>query len=153
MGFNQSQFMKQKYEPRTAYVDVPALAAFFGKDEKPQWKVRGQTASELAKTIESTATNKSISSIIEAIGNNQSQVNDLKAAIGMSNDVPDDIVKRLSQLSCCSIEPAIDHITGVKLAETFPIEFYTITNMIVELTGLGQEAAIKKPPNSGKATK
>jgi len=153
VGFNQSQFMKQKYEPRTACVSVPALSDFFGKDEKPEWKVRGQTASELAKTIEATSSSKSISSIIEAIGNNQTQVNDLKKAIGLSDEVPGDIVKRLDQLTCCSVEPKIDHVTGVKLAEIFPIEFYTITNKIVELTGLGQAQAVKKHSNSGKTTK
>lgn len=145
--------MKQQYEPRTACVDVPALVDFFDKDEKPQWIIRGQTASELARTIETTANNKNISTIIEAIGSNKAQVDELKKTIGLSNDVPSDIVKRLDQLSCCSVSPEIDHTTGVKLAEIFPIEFYTITNKIIELTGLGQAHAVKKPRNSGKTMK
>jgi len=151
MGFNQSSFMKQKFEPRMAKVDVPALAAWFGKDDELVWEVRGQTASELARANEASNSQKSLTSIIEAIGSNAAQISELKKTLGISRDeVPADIIKRLNQLSTCSINPEIDHTTGVKLAETFPVEFYIISNKITELTGLGMEVAIKKPKGSGK---
>jgi hypothetical protein len=153
MGFNQDQFMKQQYEPRTACVEVPLLADFFGKDEKPVWELRGQTASELARTIEASNNQKSITSIIEAIGNNQTQIDDIKKAIGISDDVPQDIIKRLNQFVTCSVNPEIDQMCAVKFAETFPIEFYILTNKVTELTGLGMTVAVKKQKGSGKIMK
>ena len=149
MAFNESAFMKQKFEPRTAQVETSSLAAFFDKKEKPIWTVRGQTASELAATLESANTQKSLASIVEAIGENASKIDELKKVIGISNDVPGDIIKRLNQLAVCSVEPKIDHTCAVKLAETFPIEFYILTNKITELTGLGMEASVKKQKSSG----
>jgi hypothetical protein len=41
-----------------------------------------------------------------------------------------------------SVNPTIDKPLAVKLAEQYPIEFYTLTNKITELTGLG--ANLKK---------
>ena len=151
MGFNQSAFMKQQFEPRTAKVEVPALAKWFGKDDALVWEVRGQTASELAQANEASSSQKSLTNIIQAIGSNAAQIDELKKTLGIAKDeVPADIIKRLSQLTTCSIDPEIDHTTGVKLAETFPVEFYIITNKITELTGLGMDVAVKKQKGSGK---
>jgi len=150
MAFNQQAFMKAQYQPRTADVDVPSLAAYFDDEEKPVWTVKGQTASDVAKAIEAAAKNNNISSIIEAIGKSNVQVDELKKAIGISDDTPQDIVKRLEQLTQCSVSPAIDLSCAVKLAESHPIEFYILTNKIVELTGMGMD--LKKPKASGKKT-
>jgi len=143
--FKQSAFMKAQYEPRTAVIGIPALSDFF--DGKPEWKVRGQTASEIALAINAVTKQESMASIIEAISDNESKISELKQALGVTDDTPDDIVKRLEQLTQCSIEPVIDLPCAVKLAETHPIEFYILTNKIVELTGLGMD--VKKPKPSG----
>ncbi len=149
MGFDSSSFMKHKFSARTEVVLVPTLSQFFDVGEAPEWVVRGQTGNELGAAIEATTTRKSLTSIVKAIGSDSAQIDELKRAIGLSDDVPNDIVKRLNQLTSCSVSPKIDHHCAVKLAETFPIEFYILTNKITELTGLGMEAAVKKPSPSG----
>ena len=148
--FNKNAFMKKQYEPRAANIDVPVLAEFFG-DSKPVWIVRGQTANEIAKGHEATANNRNIANILAAVGNDKEKIDELKQAMGISDDTPDDIIKRLGQFVTCSVSPEIDKQFALKLAETFPVEFYLITNKIVELTGLGMDE--KKPKASGETQK
>jgi len=148
-GFNQKAFLKAEYQQRIADVPVPGLAHFFEEGEEPVWKVRGQTANEVSRAMEASTRTQNISKVIEAIGNSRAQVDDLKEAIGISEDTPQDIIKRLEQLVTCTIsDEAIELPAAVKLAENHPVEFYLITNKIVELTGLGMD--IKKPNASGK---
>jgi hypothetical protein len=47
-------------------------------------------------------------------------------------------------LTAGSVDPEITLPVAVKLAEKFPIEFMTLTNVITELTGLGFEYAKQK---------
>lgn len=151
-GFNQKAFMKTEYQQRIAHVPVPALAYFFAEGEEPVWTVRGQTANEVSRAMEASVRTQNISKVIEAIGNSRAQVEDLKEAIGISEDTPQDIIKRLEQLVTCTIsDEKIELPMAIKLAEKHPVEFYLITNKIVELTGLGMD--IKKPNASGKAQK
>jgi len=151
-GFNQKAFLKAEYQQRIADVPVPSLAYFFAEGEEPVWKVRGQTANELAQAVEASTKNQNISKVIEAIGSSKAQVSDLKEAIGISDDTPQDIIKRLEQIVACTIsDEKLELPAAIKLAEKHPIEFFVITNKIVELTGLGMD--IKKPNTSGKAKK
>lgn len=150
MEFDSKAFMRQQFQPRQEAVEVESLSRWFNKkdDEKCTWTVRGLTASELSKTLEASSRVKSIETIIKSISNSQETINELKGVIGIGTETPADIVKRLDQLVICSVDPVIELNVAVKLAETFPIEFYLITNKIVMLTGLGMD--IKKPVDSGK---
>jgi len=139
MAFNTDGFMRQQFEPRTAAIDVPSLSAWFDEGEKPAWTVRGMTANELAKALDSSSKSKNLDAVIRAIGNSKQTIEELRAVLGMSEDTPADIIKRLEQLAMCSVAPKIELNVAVKLAETFPIEFYQITNKISELTGLGMD--------------
>lgn len=141
--------MATKFEARTESIKVPALSDFFG-DADPVWIVRGLTASELARTIEASNKQKSIDQVIKAIGQNDTSIAELREALGISDDTPQDIAKRLEQLVIASVEPKIDITNAVKLAECFPIEFYQITNAVVMLTGLGMD--VKKLQPSGTVT-
>ena len=149
MAFKSKDFLKAEFQPRTAEVAVQSLAEWF--DDKPLWTVRGATASEVAKMLEASDKHKNIDSIIKAISASQDKVNELKKAIGIANDTPADIIKRLEQLVMCSVDPVVDLPVAVKLAETYPIEFYILTNKITELTGLGMDG--KKSKASGKIQK
>lgn len=151
MAFDAKKFMQSQFVPRTARVPVPGLADWFGKDEKPEWEVRAQTANEMALAIDAGSKTKNIDSIIKAIAANSDQVAELQKAIGISKETHADIVKRLEMLVQCSVEPVITLDVAVKLAETRPIELYTLTNQILHLTGQGMD--VKKSKPSGKATK
>jgi hypothetical protein len=143
--------MATQFEPRTARIDVPGLADWFDDGDAAVWTVRGQTANEVAVSMEAGAKHKNIDSIIKAIATNQDQVNELKKAIGVEKDTPGEIIKRLEQLVQCSVEPVITLDVAVKLGETRPVEFYQLTNGILRLTGLGMD--IKKPKASGAVAK
>lgn len=147
MPFDSKGFMQSQFQPRTAAVDVPALAPWFG-DDKPVWTVRGQTASEIARSMESVSRRKNVDNVVKALGSNKDQIDEIKRALGMSDDTPDDIVKRISQLTSCSVDPVCDEQMAVRLAETYPVEFYSLTNKIIELTGLGVD--VKKLKTSGQ---
>ena len=150
MAFNQKAFMQAQFVPRTARVDVPGLTDFFGGDDAV-WQVRGQTASEIAAAMEASQKHQNIDAIIKAIASNKDQIAELKRAVGVSTDTPAEIIKRLEQLVQCSVEPAITLDVAVKIAEVRPIEFYTLTNEILKLTGLGMD--VKKPKASGETTR
>jgi hypothetical protein len=147
MGFNPTKFAKQKFQSREADVEVSALGAWFdapaieeGEAEvKPLylWRVRGLEGHEFAKMMASAQAQANLSSIIEAIGNNGAKIKELKDAIGIGEETPADLQKRLQQLVLGSVDPKVDEALAAKLAKTFPIEFYMITNKITELTGLG----------------
>jgi hypothetical protein len=151
MGFNSKKFGSAKFIPRTAEVKVPALKDWFDKDEEPVFKVRGMTASELAKANEANDNSERIKAVVEALTtqNKSKQKTAFQDIFGFGEDTPKEIQKRIVMLTTCSVEPELDQMTVVKLAEVVPIEFYIMTNKITELTGQGSFVEGKSPP-SGK---
>lgn len=144
MGFNSTKFAKQQFEPREDDVEVPALAPWFDASETAEpprhlWRVRGLTGPEFATMMNAATKTQNLGSIIEAIGSSEVKKEELKSLLGFGDDSPPDIMKRLEQIVLGSVEPKIDSSTAVKLANTFPIEFYQITNKITALTGLGMD--------------
>lgn len=139
--------MNQEFEARCEGVEVSALKDWFDSPEvvegeeplKYVWQVRGLTANELAKTFEASSKAKNFDSIIQAIGSSKAKIEELKEVLGVGDDVPADIMKRMEQLVQGSVEPKVDHSIVQKLAEKFPIEFYMLTNKITLLTGLGMD--------------
>lgn len=148
MAFNSQKFMATAFEPRTESVPVPGLAHWFEDGEPAVWRVRGQTANEMAASIDAGSKHKNIDTIIKAIAADADQVAELQKAIGISKETHSDIIKRLEMLVQCSVDPVITLDVAVKLAETRPIDFYTLTNKILYLTGQGMD--IKKSKPSGK---
>jgi len=148
MGFDSKAFMAARFEPRTEAVKVPGLAEWFGGDD-PVWTVRGQTANEIAKANAAAEKHKAIDSIVKAIAQESDKVAAIKAQLGINGDTPEEVIKRLEQLVMCSVDPKITLDIAVSLAEKRPIEFYILTNKIVELTALGMD--VKKSKGCGTA--
>jgi hypothetical protein len=150
--FDTKSFLKAKMVPRTEDVAVPDMAAFFPEGEKPFWTVRGLTGQELGRANEAAAKNKVIGATLDAISNlsAKEQVQEIKKSLGIGGGVTDDVAKRIEYLTLGSVKPAITQDVAVKLCETFPAEFYELTNAIVRLTGKGHEAKKSKP--SGETT-
>ena len=140
MAFNADRFEATEFVARTKRVAVPALADFFDDDEY-QWEVRGLDSNELHRAITAGQTNKSIEKILEALTQNGDEVSALRKAIGLAKGTPGEIAKRLEMLTAGSVDPVITLSQGVKLAESFPIEFMMLTNEITQLTGMGFEHA------------
>lgn len=147
MSFNVEKFKRAAYAPRTETVAIPELAEFFGEGEAPEFVVRGLTASELHRAMEASIRLKSVDAMIKALATQQDQVESIRRALGTSKDTPAEIAKRLSMLVAGSVSPKLDDAAAAKLAETFPVEFYDLTNRITNLTGQGA-SRVKPQPSS-----
>ena len=147
MPFSADKFQRAAFEPRTETVEIPALAEFFGPEEKPEFQVRGLTASELHKAMEAGARNKSVDAVVKAISTSKDQIAAIRAAIGLSADTPGEIAKRIEMMVAGCVTPKVDHAIAAKLAEVCPVEFYDLTNRITNLTGQGS-SRVKPQPSS-----
>jgi hypothetical protein len=139
MGFDIEKFRSTKFMPREEDISVPDLAEFFAEDEKPVWRLRGLTGPEMAKVNEAVTQNKNLAETLEKI---VSQVASEKTeaileALSLTDNVPDDIVRRIALLKMGSVEPKMTQEACVKMAEYFPVPFYSLTTKVIELTGHG----------------
>lgn len=139
MAFNADKFERAKLAPRTAKVEVPALAPFFDEGEAPVFEVRGLSAVELHRAMEAAKRNSGVESIVKAIAETGDQAGAIRKALGLTKDTPGDIAKRLEMLVAGTVNPKLTLPSAVKLAEAFPIEFMQLTNEITLLTGRGAE--------------
>lgn len=153
MPFDAKKFLKTKFTPRTVEVPVPDLAAFFPDGAKPVWKVRGLTGQELGRANEAAERNKNVAALLEGIASGvaKEQTEAVKELLGVGGSTPQDIAKRLEHLAIGSVDPKCPADLAIRLCETFPVEFFQITNRIVQLTGQGQMPG-KQPP-SGETPK
>ena len=140
MGFDLVKFDQAQFKERTIEVKVPELSNFFDKDEKQIWIVRGLTGHELAKVNEAVRANKDIDSILSGImsGIHTEKIDVIRESLGLTDDTPGDLVRRIAALRAASVEPVISQEISVKLADSFPTTFFLLTNKIFELTGEGK---------------
>jgi hypothetical protein len=153
MSFDAKKFLKTKFTARTADVPVPDLQAYFPDGEKALWKVRGLTGRELGRANEAAEKNRNIAAILEglAAGASKEKTEAVKELLGVGGTAPQDIAKRLEQLVMGSVEPPCTLDLALHLCESFPVEFFQLTNKIVELTGQGRLPG--KPQPSGESEK
>lgn len=137
MGFDVAKFERAQFARRMQSVPVPALAPFFADGEATEWTVQGLTSTELHRALEAGKRQGQVESIVRAITTSGDAAQAVRKAIGLSDDTPGEIAKRLEMLVLGSVAPKVDLPAAVKLAGTFPIEFLTLTNTISELTGQG----------------
>jgi len=152
MPFNIGEFERAEFVPRTKRVAVPSLAQFFDDGEKPEWEVRGLTAIELHKATNAKSNAKLTGEVVKAIDSGGDVAKELQKKLGLGNDVPAEVAKRLEMLVAGSVSPEVPMRIAVKLAETFPVDFLSLTNEITALTGMGFEyakpkAALRKSQN------
>lgn len=146
MGFNLEKFDQAQFNERTIEVKVPELSEFFDKDEKQIWVVRGLTGHELAKVNEAIRANKDIDSILSGIMSetHSEKISAIKESLGLTDNTPGDLVRRIAALRAASVEPIISQEVSVKMADSFPTVFYLLTNKIFELTGEGKSLGESK---------
>jgi hypothetical protein len=142
--FNKDKFLTTEFEQNIAKVPVPQLKEFFDDEDNPVWIVRGLTGHELGKVNEAAQRNRTIGAILDGIISPEikEKVDALKAIIGLTDDTPDDIARRIEMLVIGSVDPKIDHETAVRISEYHPTRLYELTNTIILLGGQG--ALIKK---------
>jgi hypothetical protein len=146
--FDAKRFLKTKFTPRTEVVPVPDLRQFFPDGEEAVWKVRGLTGAELGRANEAAARNKNIAAVLEALAGEaaKEKADAVKELLGVGGTTPEDIAKRIEHLVLGSVEPKCTPDLAVRLSEAFPIEFFQITNRVMNLTGQGMLPG-KQPPS------
>jgi len=155
MAFDINKFEKAKFTPVIEEVEVPDLQEFFGDGERAVWKVRGLTGQEMGRANEAAERNKNVSAIVDALvgDNSKDKSQAIKEMLGLSkHNTPDDVVKRIAFLQYGSVDPLCSEEMAVKLCTVRPIEFYALTNKIVQLTGMGQSLGKQKPCGNDKTS-
>lgn len=137
MPFDAEAFARAPLQRRRQTVPVPGLAAWFGEGEPAEFEVQGLTASELQRCFDAGKRHDNLGDVLKAIADGGDKVQLLRKAIGLSDDVPGEIAKRMEMLVVGSVSPRIELQTAVRLAEAFPVEFMELTNTITGLTGRG----------------
>ena len=153
MTFDIKGFERTKFKRRTENFKVEVLKEFFKDDEEPVFIMQGLRHDEIAACNAAIKGNENLKVILQAAASHKPSI---KAAIGDmiggSVGVPEDTQKRIMHLTYGSVKPKIDEGLAVKLAESFPVEFIQMTDLILKLTGEGM-IAVKKPSRSGKRIK
>jgi len=146
MAFDIEKFSGSEFNYKVLDVPVPTLKQFFEEDEPTIWQVKGLTGHELAKVNEAIKLNKDIVSIISGIASetHSEKIDAIKEALGITDNSPDDLVRRISALVFASVSPVITQEIAVKLADSFPTVFYLLTNKIFSLTGDGKSLGESK---------
>ena len=154
MKFDAKKFLKTKFTQRTHPVPVPDLRQFFPEGEEAVWIVRGLTGQELGRADAAADNQKSITALVSGLTSDSSKekAQAIKDLLGIGGNTPAAIVKRIEQLIIGSVDPECTRDLAVKLCETYPVEFLTITNKIVELTGQGQIPGKSQPSGATQAS-
>lgn len=147
MAFDIARFLKTRWTPRTAEIDVPDMQEFFPEGEKPAWKVRGLEGIELGRANDAAARNKDVAAIVGKLigGSDKDKAKAVQDLLGMGDHIPDDIAKRIEHFIIGSIDPPGSLELAKVICKAFPIEFFTITNKILELSGKGHVPGESKP--------
>ena len=145
MAFDKSRFLAQRMVPREDFVKVPDLAEFFDNGDDPLWKVRGLTGQELGKAQVATDKNKDIRAILEGLSSKNSKRITASIKGLVDPDTPVDVAKRIAMFSMGSVDPPGSEELAIKVCREFPVDFFTITTKILELTGRGHTAGELKP--------
>lgn len=152
MGFDIEKFRQAQFESRTKEIQAEALKVFFGKDEKPVFKIRNLTAEELAKVRDSVQRKKDIDSVVNLLASQgaKSKADGIKKALGW-DDHPDDFVRRLTIMEIGTVDPRLERDVCVKISEVNSMLFQKITDEIMLLSGEGQK--LGEPNASGTTRK
>lgn len=136
MAFKKDDFMKAQFQIRTRQVKVEDLKEFFG-DVDSVWTVRGLTGAEMAQVNESVGQNRDIGQLLSKLMSPE-RAGAMTELLGLTDAVPNDLVRRIAMLKLGAVDPVADQELCVKLADAFPIPFFSLTNTILELTGKGK---------------
>jgi len=139
------KFATAQLSSRTAEVQVPELAEFFAEGEAPVWTVRNLTAAEFGRCMEagSERTKENVRALIAAFAGEGDKTEAVQRVAGIAPDeVPEDIARRLSELTIGSVNPALGEgkrDLAIRLADKFPNVFFRLTKKIRDLTDQGAE--------------
>lgn len=146
------EFMRADLKPRTEDVEVAALAPW-NDGVAPTFVVRGLDGPELARVREAAEKHRNIGATIEALvgGTDKEKIAAMRETMGIGDDLPEDYAKRLEMLVLGTVSPKLDLPAALKIAASFAVHFYHLTNRITELTGQGHTIPGKPAPSTETA--
>jgi len=153
MGFDVNKFVNTKFQPRQAEITVESLKDFFDEGDKPSFVVRGLTGIELGLVNEAVEKTTIVNEVVEKLfsKNPKEKVEGAFEGLGLGESTPVDIVKRIEMFKLAVVEPkGVNQEFALKFCHRFPVEFFNITNKILELTGKGQESLVKQKSSGDK---
>lgn len=158
MTFDADRFISEKWQRREHEIDVPTLKEFFGQDEKPVWKIQSLEGSEIARARFAKDRNirikANLDSIAEIISSkNSKKIKDQISEIFGNVEGEADVAWRTELLIYGSAEPKVDYPLASMLFKVKPTEYYSITNEIIRICGLGHEPGKPKPSGETKKSK
>lgn len=156
MPFDVNAFRQATYKARQGEVTLPALAGYFDKDEQPVFVVKMLNSEELARAEEAIQRNDLVKQLTRMMAQNSAEKADAIAeAMGVvATDVPPVLKKQIEHVRLGVVSPEMDLSDIVKLSECHPVEFKQLHNKIMELSGQGAEAQVKRRASGrGKTSK
>jgi len=134
------KFDNAKFKRREREIEVPELAPFFPDEQKPVIVIQNLTAPEVAIANEAADKSKDLAEIVGRLFSEapREKIDAILDAAGISSKAtPADYSKRLKLLQFGVKGNLFDQRRAVKFASNFPVDFYDITNKILQITGLG----------------
>lgn len=145
--------MAAQFKQREDEVPVPLLKDFFGKNEKPVWKIRGLDGNEIARAKEASEKFKNIKAVFDGLvsKSEKKKAEAIRELYGLTGDPPKDIAFRAELFKLGSLEEGTDYPLATKLCQVSYRSFYAITDQIHTISELGYIEGKAKP--SGKTQK
>ena len=157
MGFDSKAFMSTHFVPREEdfQITAPELIKFFGEKDNHFFKLRGLTGYEIGRVNEKVDNMPLRLKMFEKLiaGRSEEQIKAFEKIAGISKETPTEIARRIEHLVISAIDPPADYQFATKLCEDFGIEFYAITNKILEISGKGHVPGKPKPSGGTKKSK
>ncbi len=146
MSFDINRFQQAQLALREKIVPVPELAGFFPESVEPVFRVRALSGEEIFRAADASARDQKIVAAVQAIGA-AAQADKFAEAfrdlLG-SNDVPEDMRRRIEHLLAGVVDPKLDRQDVLRLIAFYPTVAGKLHAAILELIAEG--------PDLGKAS-
>lgn len=137
MPFDAKAFQKERFEPRVIEVPVPDLALWFPEGEKPVWKVRGLTGTELGFVNEAEQRFKDLAGLVKKLmsGSSAEKIEATCQNLGATSEKePAEVIRGLEMLRIGSVDPPCDLPLAIKLNRYFAGDFRLLVKHIQQAT-------------------
>jgi len=145
MSFDLQRFLNAAISLREKTVPVPDLAGFFPEGVDPVFVVRALSGEEIFRAADAGARDQKLVAAVQAIAG-AAQADQFATAfkdlIG-SEDVPEDMRRRIEHLLAGVVEPKLDREAVLRLIAFYPTVAANLHNVILTLIAQG--------PDLGKA--
>ncbi len=145
MTFDVQRFLNAAISLREKTVPVPDLAGFFPEGAEPVFTVRALSGEQIFRAADASARDQKLVAAVQAIAGAAGAdkfADGFRELIG-SDDVPEDMRRRIEHLLAGVVEPKLDREAVLRLIAFYPTVAANLHNAILTLIAEG--------PDLGKA--